>query len=86
MNRGEAVGMGLITACFVFLLSLGIWYYLIIDNLIIIGVEFGYDLVPLKDNIWWMVIGLGLLAGIRAGSKAQRYARKDICKHCGKDI
>jgi len=86
MNRGEALGMGLFAACTVFLLSLGIWYYLIIDNLIVIGVEFGYDLAPLKDNIWWIFIGFALLAGIRAGSKAQKYARKDYCKHCNEEI
>lgn len=86
MNRGEAVGMGLIAAIAVFCLSLGIWYFVIIDNLVIIGTEFGYELQPLKENIWWIFIGLALLAGIRAGSKAQKYARKDICKHCGKEI
>lgn len=85
MNRGEALGLGALCGIAVFIFCLGIWYYLVIDNLIVVAISFGYELESVKENIWWIFIGFSFLKGIAASLKTTKYFRKDKCKHCGKD-
>jgi len=86
MNRGEVAGAGAIASVVTFAFSLGIWYFLIIDNFIKIMVEFGYELEIVRDEIWWAMIGFGVLAALRMGSAIRSYCNRYKCKHCGKDL
>jgi len=86
MNRGEAIGLGGILAVIVFVIFMAVWYFIILDNLIVVSEQLGYDLIPVKDQVWWMAIGFGILLMMRGGTKGFKWARRDYCDHCGKEL
>lgn len=80
MNKTESAGVGSLVGILIIAITLSVFYYLMLDNFIIIVEQFHYDLKPVKDNIFWFVVGWDILASISGGIKVYHYARR------GKDI
>lgn len=76
MNKTESSFLGLFICILIFLVQLGIFYYLMLDNGVIITNQFHYDLAPVKHNIFWFFIGWDMLSSIGSGLKIYNYARR----------
>jgi len=86
MNRGEALGFGLIATIGSIVLYYVILYFLIFDNILVVLKQSGTDLYSVEMELWWLFIGFGLIMGQRALTKSYRWARRDYCNHCGKEL
>ena len=85
MNRGEATGVGLIGGLASVVTYYIILYMFIFDNLLVVAKQTGYDLYSVESEVWWLMIGFGLILGLRAITKTHKYFRRNFCEHCGKE-
>ena len=86
MNRGEAMGIGAIASFASIVLYYVILYFFIFENFLIATKHVGYDLYAIETELWWLFFGFGLVLGLRAITKTYRWARRDYCNHCGKEL
>jgi len=86
MNRGEAMGIGAIISTITLVLHYAILYYFIFENFLVVTKTLNYDLYSVEEQLWWMFIGFGFIFAIRAGTKSYKWARRDFCNHCGKEL
>jgi len=86
MNRGEALGLGIIAGFASITTFYLILYLVVFDNLLVVSLQLGSDLYPVQTEMWWLLIGFGFILGLRSINKTYRWARRDFCNHCGKEI
>lgn len=86
MNRGEAAGFSVIAGFASIIFYYAILYFLVFDNFLILAQQVGYDLYPVESEVWWLMIGFGLILGLRAITKSYKWTRRAYCNHCGKEI
>ena len=86
MNRGEAMGLGFIASAASITTYYLILYLAIFDNLLVVSLQLGSDLYPVKSEMWWLLIGFGFILGLRTITKVYKWARRDFCNHCGKEL
>ena len=86
MNRGEAMGLGAIAAIASIFAYYAILYYFIFDNFLIVMKHVEYNLYSVETELWWFFFGFGLILGLRACTQTYRWARRDYCNHCGKEL
>jgi len=86
MNRGEAMGFGAIASISSIILYYVILYFLVFDNFLVVIKQTGHDLYPVETELWWLFIGFGFILGLRACTKTYKWARRNYCNHCGKEL
>jgi len=86
MNRGEAAGLGAVAGCATIIFHYAILYFFVFDNLLAVSAQLGHDLSPVESQVWWLLIGFGFILSLRSMSKGYRWARRDFCNHCGKEL
>lgn len=86
MNRGEALGFGAVAAIISIVLYYMILYFLVFDNFLVVIKHAGHDLYLVETELWWVFFGFGLILGLRAITKTYRWARRDYCNHCGREL
>ena len=86
MNRGEALGFGAIASFTSIAWYYVILYFFVFENFLIATKHVGYDLYPVETELWWLFFGFGLILALRAVTKTYRWARRNYCNHCGKEL
>lgn len=86
MNRGEAMGLGTILSILTVVIFYAILYFFIFDNFLVVAKTLNHDLYPVEEQLWWLFIGFGFIYALRAATKGYRWARRDYCNHCGKEL
>jgi len=86
MNRGEALGFGAIASFTSIAWYYGILYFFVFENFLIATKHVGYDLYLVETELWWLFVGFGLILALRAVTKTYRWARRNYCNHCGKEL
>lgn len=86
MNRGEAIGFGIIAGLATIVFYYSILYFLVLSNFLVVMKHLDYDLYLVETELWWAFIGVGFIFAIRTLTKTYKWARRDYCNHCGKEL
>ena len=86
MNRGEAMGIGVIASTMTLIIHYVILYFLVFENFLVVTKILSYDLYSVEEELWWMFLGFGFILAIRAGTKSYKWSRRSYCNHCGEEI
>ena len=86
MNRGEALGFGMIAGLASIVVYYVILYFFIFENFLIVTKYLGYDMYSVESEVWWLFFGFGMILGLRAITKTYKWTRRSFCNHCGKEI
>ncbi len=86
MNRGEALGLGMLACAASILTYYVILYFFVFENFLIISKQLGYDMYSVETELWWFLFGFGMILGLRAITKTYKWSRRSFCEYCGKEM
>lgn len=80
MNRQESILVGFLATGLILVACLSIYYYMVLDNLIQVVQVFNYNLQPVRNQLFVLVLGLSIIGSINGGINVYHYSRR------GKDV
>jgi hypothetical protein len=76
MNKTESALTGFFAGCVIMFVTWMLWSFWIFENLMAVLPHFSYDLTPVKNEFYWLGIGIYLLWSAKAATRLYHYSRR----------